>query len=100
MPAQKASADPQYPALQAALDWKTLYDAFKHTRGGIFFPAARYHRYLSHLSVHVEVMITRFNTMGTNSPMPTFIVADPENGAEGSDMEQMHTTVEYMLVRL
>lgn len=99
VPAQKAGADPQYPALPAGLDWQTLADPL-NISGGVFFPAARHHRYLSHLAVHVDVTIVHLATRSPISPIPTFSLVYGESGVDGADMEAMHSSLERMLVRV
>lgn len=79
------------------LDWQTLPDLLNISRG-IFFPLTRYHRYLSHLAIQVDVTIVHLEMRSSASPIPTFALLGSENGVEAADMEQMHAALEHMLV--
>jgi hypothetical protein len=99
VPAQKASVDLQYPVLPAALDWQSLPDHLNISRG-VFSPAARYHRHLSHLTIYANVTIMHCATRSSTSPTPNFSLVYGESGDERASMEAMHSSVEHMMVRV
>jgi hypothetical protein len=54
VPMQKASIDhPQHPSIRSAPDHYTLRDPF-NISGGVFFPAARHHKYLTSLTTRLN----------------------------------------------
>ncbi|KAF2031518.1 hypothetical protein EK21DRAFT_63104, partial [Setomelanomma holmii] len=88
---------PQYPAIRARLDFRTLRDPLSIS-GGLLFPAPRYHEQLSHLIVRLDVTIAHFDTASSSSPMPTFSKPEVHNGMMRTDMEAMHHAVEHKLL--
>lgn len=71
VPAQKAASNTQCPALPVALDWQTLPDPL-NISGGVVFPAARYHRHISHLIIHIDVTIAHLAMRSSATPVPIF----------------------------
>jgi hypothetical protein len=100
VPAQKVSVgSPQYPCIRAPFDVSALCDPLNIT-GGVFFPAAQYHAYRSHLSVRLELTVAHFNTMSSGSPMPLFTRPNAGTGFTQADMEKMHNAVQYKVIRV
>jgi len=99
IPTQKATEQPQYPSIRAPLDCRTLRDPLNIT-GGVFFPAPRYHQYLTHLTIHLDVTIAHFEIAPLGSSMPTFTKPDTEGGLTCTDMSKMHQTIEHKLLRV
>jgi hypothetical protein len=100
VPAQKASAGQlQFPAIRAQIDCHTLSDPL-NISGGIFFPAPRYHEYLTHIMIHLDLTIAHFAITTSGTPIPTFAKPEFETGMTSADMVHRHHTAQYELLRV
>jgi hypothetical protein len=100
VPAQKASAGQlQFPAIRARLDCHMLRDPL-NISGGIFFPAPRYHEYLTHVVICLDLTIAHFDTTSSDTSTPTFAKPELETGMTSADMVYMHHTAQYERFRV
>jgi hypothetical protein len=100
VPVQDASVQrAPCPPIESVLDCHTLRDA-RNIVGGIFFPAAPYHKYLTHLIICFNLTIARFDFSSSDDFMPIFARPGGETGLTGADIAKMHHTVQHKLRRV
>ena len=94
VPCQKSSIEnPQYPSIKSALDRRTLHDPL-NISDGIFFPAPRHHKYLTHLVIRLDMTIAHFD-FSSGSALPAFTTPGLETGLTRMDMEAMHHALQH-----
>jgi hypothetical protein len=94
VPAQKSSIeDPQYPSSKSAIDSRTLHDPL-NISDGIFFPAARYHKNLTHLVIRLDMTTAHFD-LSSRLTIPAFTILGHETGLTQVDMEAMHHAFQH-----
>jgi hypothetical protein len=87
VPMQRASVDQtQYPSIRSALNHRALHDSF-NISGGIVFPATRHHKYLTRLSIRLEVTLAHFD-VSSISRLPALM--EPELKTGLTRMDVMH----------
>ncbi|EAT78630.1 hypothetical protein SNOG_14005 [Parastagonospora nodorum SN15] len=85
--------DPQYPSIESAIDSHTLHDPL-NISDGIFFPAPRYHTYLTHLVIRLDMTIAHFD-LSSCSTIPAFTTPGLETGLTRVEMEAMHHALQH-----